>query len=74
MHIFTYNNVFFEYGSRNKITFVEEGNIGPGADKSKRVPWMKRMSNEELNKFTSLSYIDNEGWLNNKPNSFKSDN
>ena len=67
MHIY---NFLYEYGSRNKITFVEEGNKGPGANKSQRVEWMKHMTTEELNKFTDISYIDNEGWLNNTPSSF----
>ena len=67
MHIY---NFLYEYGSRNKITFVEKRNKGPGANKSKRVKWMKYMTEEEVNKFTDISYIDNEGWLNNIPSSF----
>ncbi|MED6163291.1 hypothetical protein PIB30_078435 [Stylosanthes scabra] len=52
---------------RSKITFVEEGNTGPGADKSKRVPWMKHLSGSELDHFLDMSYIDNEGWIANIP-------
>ena len=63
-------NFLYEYGSRNKITYVEKRNKGPGANKSKRVKWMKYMTQEEFNKFTDISYIDNEGWLNNIPSSF----
>ncbi|KAK4258305.1 hypothetical protein QN277_007765 [Acacia crassicarpa] len=55
-----------------KITFVEEENKGPGANKSKRVSWMKNMTKEELHKFLDLSYIDHEGWLNNRPSSLNS--
>jgi pectinesterase len=46
---------------------VEEGNRGPGADKSKRVKWMKHLSGHELDKFLNISYIDEEGWISELP-------
>ncbi|CAK8561000.1 unnamed protein product [Lathyrus sativus] len=54
-------------GHESKLTFVEEGCTGPGADKSKRVKWMKSMSGHELDKFLSLSFIDKEGWISKLP-------
>ena len=48
--------------------FVEEGNKGAGADKSKRVPWLKLMNGEELSNFLNKSkYIDQEGWISKLP-------
>ncbi|CAL5196276.1 unnamed protein product [Lathyrus oleraceus] len=54
-------------GHESNLTFVEEGCTGPGADKSKRVKWMKSLSGDELDKFLSLSFIDQEGWISNLP-------
>ncbi|XP_050918227.1 probable pectinesterase 29 isoform X2 [Lathyrus oleraceus] len=58
----------FKYvGQEENLTFVEEGCTGPGADKSKRVKWMKSMSGPELDKFLSLSFIVQEGWISKLP-------
>ncbi|GAU43134.1 hypothetical protein TSUD_348550 [Trifolium subterraneum] len=54
-------------GHEGNLTFVEEGNRGPGADKSKRVNWMKHLSGSELDKFLNISYIDEEGWISELP-------
>ncbi|CAK8561004.1 unnamed protein product [Lathyrus sativus] len=54
-------------GHESNLTFGEEGCKGPGADKSKRVKWMKSMSGRELDKFLSLSFIDKEGWISKLP-------
>ncbi|CAK8561001.1 unnamed protein product [Lathyrus sativus] len=54
-------------GHEENLTFVEEGCTGPGADKSKRVKWMKSLSGPELDKFLSLSFIDQEGWISELP-------
>ncbi|XP_010536052.1 PREDICTED: probable pectinesterase 66 [Tarenaya hassleriana] len=54
-------------GNEHKLTFVEADNNGPGADLSKRVPWLKKMSAEELSKFTDLSYINSDGWMAKLP-------
>ncbi|XP_058747088.1 probable pectinesterase 55 [Vicia villosa] len=54
-------------GQEENLTFVEEGCTGPGADKSKRVEWMKHLSGDELDKFLSLSFIDQEGWISKLP-------
>ncbi|KAI4306151.1 hypothetical protein L6164_029452 [Bauhinia variegata] len=54
-------------GHEERLTYVEEGNRGAGADKSKRVPWLKHMGPAELNQFLSTKYIDTEGWLSKLP-------
>ncbi|KAL5062181.1 hypothetical protein RYX36_023918, partial [Vicia faba] len=38
-------------GHESNLTFAEEGCTGPGADKTKRVKWMKNLSRPELDKF-----------------------
>ncbi|GAV83057.1 Pectinesterase domain-containing protein [Cephalotus follicularis] len=45
------------------ITYVEANNAGLGADKSGRVPWLKNLSDVQLNQFLSFSYIDDDGWI-----------
>ncbi|KAF7818127.1 putative pectinesterase 29 [Senna tora] len=45
------------------LTYVEEGCKGPGADKSKRVPWVKHMSTRELQQFVNIAFI-NQGFRN----------
>ncbi|XP_058745631.1 probable pectinesterase 29 [Vicia villosa] len=54
-------------GHEKNLTFVEEGCTGPGADKSKRVKWMKSLSGPELDKFLSISFVDQEGWISKLP-------
>ncbi|KAF7818126.1 putative pectinesterase 66 [Senna tora] len=50
------------------LTYVEEGCTGPGADKSKRVPWMKHLSGNQLQQFTDIKlFIDPEGWISKLP-------
>ncbi|OMP04177.1 hypothetical protein COLO4_09878 [Corchorus olitorius] len=53
--------------SQEQLTFAEYGNRGPGADTSKRVQWEKKLSAQAVAQFTSMSYIDNEGWLQSLP-------
>lgn len=45
--------------------FAEEECRGGGADMSGRAGWERRLSKEEVSRFTSLSYIDQEGWIRN---------
>ncbi|KAF7822350.1 putative pectinesterase 66 [Senna tora] len=54
-------------GHEGNITFVEEGCRGAGANKSKRVPWLKHMGPNELIKFKSQSFIDRDGWIPKQP-------
>ncbi|KAL5062180.1 hypothetical protein RYX36_023917, partial [Vicia faba] len=53
-------------GNETMIAFVEEKCFGDGSNKSQRVKWMKSLSEPELNKFLSLSYID-DGWISELP-------
>ncbi|KAB1222953.1 putative pectinesterase 66 [Morella rubra] len=50
-------------GQEAQITYVEANCSGPGADTSKRVPWMKKLSATDLTQFLNTSFIDQEGWL-----------
>ncbi|KAL2326474.1 hypothetical protein Fmac_025532 [Flemingia macrophylla] len=54
-------------GHEQTITYMEEGNTGPGADQSKRVPWLKHLSGVKLDQFLNISYIDQEGWIQKLP-------
>ncbi|KAL2467094.1 putative pectinesterase 55 [Abeliophyllum distichum] len=51
----------------NQLTFVEHECRGSGYDMSKRVEWVKKLSPQELQAFTNISYIDNEGWIKELP-------
>ncbi|KAK3030141.1 hypothetical protein RJ639_037662 [Escallonia herrerae] len=54
-------------GHEDQITFVEEGCRGPGSDTSRRVEWVKKLSDEALQSLTSISFIDGGDWLRNLP-------
>ncbi|CAI8607414.1 unnamed protein product [Vicia faba] len=56
-------------GHEENFTFVEEGCTRSGADKSKRVKWMKSMTRPELDKLLNISFIDQEGWISKLPTS-----
>ncbi|XXG84502.1 hypothetical protein AAC387_Pa10g2005 [Persea americana] len=51
----------------NNLVFAESGCHGPGSNKAGRVQWEKTLSAEELNKLTSSSFIDAEGWAEQQP-------
>ncbi|WJX92901.1 pectinesterase [Trifolium repens] len=54
-------------GHEANLTFVEEGNRGPGANKSQRMKWMKHLSGAGLDKFKKISFIDEDGWIAKLP-------
>ncbi|XP_062150200.1 probable pectinesterase 29 [Alnus glutinosa] len=55
-------------GLEQQLTYAEDGCYGPGEeDASQRVGWSNKLSQADLNQFTSISYVDNEGWLNDRP-------
>lgn len=49
------------------LVFAEYGCRGEGANISGRAPWVKKMSKDEVRRLTSMSYIDEEGWMKNQP-------
>ncbi|KAM0013654.1 putative pectinesterase [Helianthus debilis subsp. tardiflorus] len=40
--------------------------MGDGSDTSRRVWWKSKLSKEEIQRLTSMSYIDEEGWVKNQ--------
>ncbi|XP_022759667.1 probable pectinesterase 66 [Durio zibethinus] len=49
------------------LMYAEADCRGPGANTSKRVPWLKKLSASQLNQFLNISYIDKEGWIAKLP-------
>lgn len=62
-----YNKINVIYLCRNRITFAEHGCHGAGSNTSRRVGWEKKLSYQELQHLTNISFIDNEGWLARQP-------
>ncbi|KDP28279.1 hypothetical protein JCGZ_14050 [Jatropha curcas] len=56
-------NAWDYVGHEANFTYVEVDNRGPGAETSKRVPWVNQLNASELSKYLTLSYIDSDGWL-----------
>ncbi|KAL6194007.1 hypothetical protein ACLB2K_035091 [Fragaria x ananassa] len=52
---------------REQLTFGEYGCYGAGANTSKRVSWERKLGPDMVQQFTSLNFIDSEGWLINQP-------
>ncbi|XP_059598422.1 putative pectinesterase 52 [Vitis vinifera] len=53
---------------RNTVTFVEADCMGEGANKGKRIQWLKKLSTKDLNFFVkSPDFIDKEMWLEKIP-------
>ncbi|XP_014502915.1 putative pectinesterase 10 [Vigna radiata var. radiata] len=52
-------------GNESRTTYAEIDCKGPGANTSKRVPWMKKLSSSDLNKFSFASFINSDGWVDN---------
>ncbi|KAK6138550.1 hypothetical protein DH2020_027705 [Rehmannia glutinosa] len=50
--------------STDLLTFDEVDCSGLGSNTSRRVSWANRMSSTGLQQLTSISYIDDGGWLN----------
>lgn len=49
---------------RKYITFAEAQCKGPGADLSKRVKWLKKLSSGELQKFIDQKvFLDQDNWI-----------
>ncbi|XP_017221815.1 probable pectinesterase 29 [Daucus carota subsp. sativus] len=51
----------------NQLTFVEDLCHGPGSDNRNRIKWENQLNQEQLQQLTSISFIDNEGWIGRQP-------
>ncbi|XP_043710317.1 putative pectinesterase 52 [Telopea speciosissima] len=49
------------------LEYAEVNCHGPGSNLSKRVRWLKKLGEQVVQKFTNISYIDQDGWLANQP-------
>ncbi|MCL7042593.1 hypothetical protein MKW94_010218 [Papaver nudicaule] len=54
-------------GHEDKIMYAESGCYGLGSNMSQRVDWMKTLSQPMIDKMTSLTFIDKEGWIREQP-------
>ncbi|KAL6841860.1 hypothetical protein ACP4OV_028372 [Aristida adscensionis] len=50
----------------SQVTFAEYECGGPGANTSRRVPWEKKLTKDEVQRFVDMSFID-DGWLPRSP-------
>ena len=64
--IIKFQNIYALF-ARSQVTFAEVGCSGPGSDTAGRVAWEKHLSDEEVQKFVELKFIDHGGWLSNLP-------
>ncbi|XP_050939322.1 putative pectinesterase 52 [Cucumis melo] len=61
-------NSWQQVGHESNLTYSETRCIGPGADTSSRVPWLKRLDVYQIRRFTDISYIDPQGyWTSRLP-------
>ncbi|KAG8475278.1 hypothetical protein CXB51_032104 [Gossypium anomalum] len=49
------------------LMYAENSCRGAGANTSKRVPWLRKLSASQLSQFVNISYIDKEGWIDKLP-------
>ncbi|KAK7386747.1 hypothetical protein VNO78_27082 [Psophocarpus tetragonolobus] len=54
-------------GHESNFTYAEVDCKGPGANTSKRVPWLTKLNNSQLEEFSLASFINKDGWLDNLP-------
>ncbi|ESW14328.1 hypothetical protein PHAVU_008G271600 [Phaseolus vulgaris] len=54
-------------GNENRVTYAEVDCKGPGADSSKRVSWMKKLSSSDLKLFSFPVFINNDRWFDTLP-------
>ncbi|XP_057960159.1 probable pectinesterase 29 [Malania oleifera] len=62
-------NAWYTSSREYQLTFVEYNCTGLGADTSRRVKWLSRLSTDVLYRLTRLDYIDSDGWLMSQPHS-----
>lgn len=46
--------------------FAEDECRGEGSSTLERALWERRMNKDEVRRLTSMSYIDEEGWIKNQ--------
>ncbi|KAI3831281.1 hypothetical protein MKX03_034067 [Papaver bracteatum] len=51
----------------DKITYTEHKCFGQGSNKLQRVGWIKTLSRAMVDKLTSITFIDKEGWIKELP-------
>ncbi|KAF3954253.1 hypothetical protein CMV_020382 [Castanea mollissima] len=55
-------------GHEDQLTYAEVDNSGRGAETSKRVPWLKKLSACEIRQFLSVDkFINQDGWIAKLP-------
>ncbi|KAI3982855.1 hypothetical protein MKX01_010338 [Papaver californicum] len=54
-------------GQEDNIMYAEHGCFGLGSDKSQRIDWIKTLSQAMVDKLTSITFIDKEGWIKEQP-------
>ncbi|XP_059436106.1 putative pectinesterase 52 [Corylus avellana] len=54
-------------GKEDQFTYAEVDCGGPGSNTTERVKWMKKLRPEELNQFSTSSFINQDRWLNRLP-------
>lgn len=53
---------------RNTVTFAENACVGEGANREKRVKWVKKLSRKDLKFFVeSKDFINKDMWLEKLP-------
>ncbi|KAF1896887.1 hypothetical protein Lal_00034588 [Lupinus albus] len=51
----------------SNFTYAEVECKGPGSDRRQRVPWMKNLTNSQLEQFSFSSFINKDNWLSDLP-------
>ncbi|CAN0909151.1 Putative pectinesterase 11 [Linum grandiflorum] len=63
-----------DWGDKSKqrtVFYGEYKNYGPGADRSKRVAWSKKLAIDEVSGFLSKNMIGGRSWIRPKPKFFR---
>ncbi|GMH10423.1 hypothetical protein Nepgr_012264 [Nepenthes gracilis] len=60
-------NAWHFSGHEGNFTFAEVSCSGPGADITKRVPWIKKFSSAEILQYSVATFIDIDGWIALQP-------
>lgn len=66
-HSFIYLFILEYSCERDQTTYAEVDCNGGGSDTSNRVEWKKNLTSSEVSFYTSLSFVDTEGWLSQQP-------